>query len=65
MYFDSLSEFFNMGGHGLYVWSSYVISLVLMAASILLPWLSLKRTRKQLSRQFARDAANSEREIKI
>ncbi len=65
MYFDSLSEFFNMGGHGLYVWSSYVISLVLMAASILLPWLSLKRTRKQLSRQFAREAANSEREIKI
>ena len=65
MYFDSLSEFFTMGGHGLYVWSSYVISLVLMAASILLPWLSLKRTRKQLSRQFAREAANSEREIKI
>lgn len=65
MYFDSLSEFFNMGGHGLYVWSCYAISLVLMAASILLPWLKLKSTRKQLTRQFAREAANSEREVKI
>ncbi|HKM16410.1 MAG TPA: heme exporter protein CcmD [Marinospirillum sp.] len=65
MYFDSLSEFFNMGGHGLYVWSCYAISLVLMAASILLPWLKLKSTRKQLARQFAREATNSERDIKI
>lgn len=54
-----------MGGHGLYVWSCYAISLVLMAASILLPWLKLKSTRKQLARQFAREATNSERDIKI
>lgn len=59
MYFDSLSEFFTMGGHGLYVWSSYAIALTLMAASILLPWLNLKRTRKQLSRRFAREAAST------
>lgn len=58
MYFDNLSEFISMGGHGLYVWSSYTITFALMAASILLPWLSLKRTRKQLGRQFAREAAN-------
>ena len=64
MYFDSLSEFFNMGGHGLYVWSCYAISLVLMAASILLPWLKLKSTRKQLIRQFAHEAANSDFGVK-
>jgi len=59
MYFDSLSDFINMGGHGLYVWSCYAIALLLMAASIVLPWFNLKRTRKQLSRQFAREAANT------
>ncbi|GLR63892.1 heme exporter protein CcmD [Marinospirillum insulare] len=59
MYFDSLSDLINMGGHGLYVWSSYAITLVLLTSSILLPWLNLKRTRKQLSRQIAREAANS------
>ncbi len=59
MYFDSLSDLINMGGHALYVWSCYAITLIIMAASILLPWLNLKRTRKQLSRQFAREAANS------
>lgn len=60
MYFDSLSDFINMGGHGLYVWSSYALTLALMAASILLPWLNLRRTRKQLRRQFAREVANAE-----
>jgi len=59
MYFDSLSDFINMGGHGLYVWSSYAITLVLLVASVLLPWLNLRRTRRQLSRQLARKAANT------
>lgn len=58
MYFESLSDFINMGGHALYVWSSYAITLVLMTASILLPWLNLKRTRKQLKRQLAREVAS-------
>ncbi|SFX22786.1 heme exporter protein CcmD [Marinospirillum alkaliphilum] len=57
MYFDSLSDFFNMGGHALYVWTSFGISLLLMAANILLPWWNLKRTRAQLQRQLRREAA--------
>lgn len=57
MYFDSLSDFFNMGGHALYVWSSFGISLVLMATNILLPWWGLKRTRQQLQRQLRREMA--------
>ncbi|WP_114418729.1 heme exporter protein CcmD [Marinospirillum perlucidum] len=55
MYFDSLSEFINMGGQGLYVWSSFALSLLLMAFNILLPWLKLKATRKQLARQLRRE----------
>lgn len=57
MYFDSLSDFFNMGGHALYVWSAFGISLLLMAANILLPWWGLKRTRQQLQRQLRREMA--------
>ena len=56
MYFDSLSEFFAMGGHALYVWASFAISLVLMALNILLPWWRLKATRKHLDRQLRRNA---------
>lgn len=60
MYFDSLSEFFNMGGHALYVWSSFAISLLLMAFNILLPWWRLKSTKAQLQRQFRRDSKSQE-----
>lgn len=55
MQFDSLSDFFNMGGHALYVWSSFAISLLLMLLNIILPWWRLKSTRKQLQRQIQRD----------
>lgn len=56
MYFDSLSEFLNMGGHALYVWTAFAISLLLMLLNILLPWWSLKATRLQLQRQLRREA---------
>ena len=59
MYFDSLSEFFNMGGHALYVWTSFAISLLLMLLNILLPWWKLQATRKQLQRQLRRQADRS------
>ena len=44
-----------MGGHALYVWSSFAISLLLMLLNIVLPWWKLKSTRKQLQRQIQRD----------
>jgi heme exporter protein D len=33
---NSASEFFAMGGYGLYVWGSYVVAAVLMLAEPLL-----------------------------
>lgn len=57
MYFDNLSDFFHMGGHALYVWSSFGISLLLMLLNILLPWWNLRRTRSQLQRQLRREQA--------
>ncbi|SFC16931.1 heme exporter protein D [Marinospirillum celere] len=56
MYFDSLSDFFNMGGHALYVWSAFAISLLLMLLNIILPWWNFKATRLQLQRQLRREA---------
>ena len=34
----SWSEFFSMGGFGLYVWGSYGITLVLLAGEVLMLW---------------------------
>jgi heme exporter protein D len=50
MFFDSIGDFFAMGGHGFYVWLSYGISFVLIAANFIMPVLK----RKQLHRDMAR-----------
>jgi len=60
MYFDSFSEFVAMGNHGLYVWLSYGIFLVVIMWNI---WLvkstrkeSLRLVRLSLKRQDNQDA---------
>ena len=37
MYFDSISAALHMEGHGAFVWSAYLISLLVVAAMILAP----------------------------
>ena len=37
MSFSSFSEFLAMGTHGLYVWSAYGISLLVLTINLLLP----------------------------
>ena len=34
MNWGSVSEFFAMGGYGLYVWGSYVVTFALIAAEL-------------------------------
>ena len=36
MIWGSLDNFFAMGGYGLYVWGSYGVTLVLLAAELIL-----------------------------
>jgi heme exporter protein D len=36
MQWSSLSEFISMGGYGVYVWGSYGVTLVLLAAEVLM-----------------------------
>ena len=40
---DSVAAFFDMGGHGLYVWSSYFIALLIFAWNVVQP---LRRRRQ-------------------
>ena len=42
MNWNSLSDFFSMGGYGLYVWGSYLVSVACIAGEI---WLILNRRR--------------------
>ena len=46
MIWNSPSEFFAMGGYGLYVWGSYVVTLL---ALLLEPWLVSARERRALN----------------
>lgn len=38
MYWGSLSEFLEMGGYGLYVWTSFIITALCMVWEILALW---------------------------
>ena len=53
MKWTNASEFFAMGGYGLYVWGSYAAALLLM---VLEPWLARRRHRRALA-----EASESER----
>lgn len=35
MHWSSVSEFFAMGGYGLYVWGAYAVTAALIAAEVL------------------------------
>jgi len=48
MHWTSWSQFFSMGGYGLYVWGSYGVTLVLLAGEVLM---LLKRKRTLARRE--------------
>ena len=52
MYFEDLTSFIRMGGHGPYVWSAYALGLIVMAWNILAPLMARKRILTQLQRQI-------------
>ena len=51
MFFQSWSDFINMGGYGFYVWLSYGISLVAM---IILAIQSVKGRKSSIKRSVTR-----------
>jgi len=54
-----LSEFFNMGGYAVYVWSSYGLGLVIMVWSIVQPWRREKQLIKNLKKRQQREENQS------
>lgn len=61
MYFDSFAAALAMDGHGAYVWSAYVIALVVLAYLI---WSPLRRRQvleKNLRADFRRAELLAER----
>ncbi len=54
MSFNSFSDFLAMGGHGLYVWSAYGVTVVVFLFNAIKPVLMYKRflrTQNQLQRR--------------
>jgi heme exporter protein D len=60
MHWSSWSEFFSMGGYGVYVWGSYGVTLVLLAAEIM-----MLRARKRRLAQTAERAELETRNSKL
>ncbi|PCJ21999.1 MAG: heme exporter protein CcmD [Gammaproteobacteria bacterium] len=55
MQFSSLAEFIAMGNHGLYVWSAYGISVVLIGLNVVLPILKKRQLISQLRQSYRRE----------
>ncbi|AWZ02408.1 MAG: heme exporter protein CcmD [Rhodobiaceae bacterium] len=51
---DSWTEFFNMGGYGPYIWSSFLIAFVVMSGLALQSWLDLKKQKRLVAELEAR-----------
>ena len=48
MYFDSLQQLVFMDGHGIYVWSAFIISLTLMVGLVVKPLCQKKQEFKNI-----------------
>lgn len=57
--FDSLQAFVEMGGHGVYVWSAYLVTLAIMLWLLRQPRVREKQLIKQIRRQQANAARRS------
>lgn len=52
MSFASFSDFLAMGHHGLYVWSAYGISLLVLVVNVAWPVLARRRYLQQEARRL-------------
>ena len=61
MYFDSLDAALAMGGHGLYVWSAYGITALVLLQLLVWPLRSQRRLLRELRGEQRRSAAAASR----
>ncbi|SER07117.1 heme exporter protein D [Amphritea atlantica] len=55
MSFESFAEFIDMGGHGLYVWLSYAIALVVIVINIVNPLMYKRHIFTEQARRLRRE----------
>ncbi len=60
MQFSSFSELIQMGGQGLYVWSSYGITFLVIAINVLSPLLRQRALRKEIKHSINREVRQHE-----
>jgi heme exporter protein D len=53
---DNVAAFFDMGGHGLYVWSSYFIALLIFAWNVVQPLRRRRQVVAEHRRRLTREA---------
>lgn len=58
IWWTSLSDFFAMGGYGLYVWGSVLMTVVLLAGEVV----TLRMRRNSLMKLYGRWVRNTRRE---
>ncbi len=58
MIWNNWHDFFNMGGYGLYVWGSFVVTFGLMGAEVVGLMMRAKANRAALLRQLAMQKSN-------
>ncbi|OOF49620.1 heme exporter protein CcmD [Rodentibacter trehalosifermentans] len=56
MFFQTWSDFFNMGGYGFYVWLSYGISFIAIVALIIQSIKQRKSVLRNVQREALREA---------
>jgi len=60
MQFSSLNEVLHMGGHGVYVWAAYGLTLLVLVVNVIAPILKRKALVKELKRSIAREEVRNE-----
>jgi heme exporter protein D len=59
LYFESMAALWAMDGHGIFVWSSYAVALLVVVALLLLPMRRERRLRRRLQQRLQREAGAS------
>ena len=57
MYFASFQDLLTMDGHGIYVWSTVIVTLIVMVWLLVAPILSRRALLKEVARDILREHA--------
>ena len=58
MIFANVDDMLHMGGHGPYVWVSYLVTVAALVALAVMPLLAHRRQLREIARRARRDAAS-------